>query len=85
MEDIRKMIPHHKKEAKLDSKDDLRTINEIADVKACNSTVFFEVRNLRLNSWSLLIAGAGSQAARSLHVAVEDSVRTIGEVPRCER
>lgn len=29
---------------KLDAKDDLRSVNEIADIKACNSCLFFEAR-----------------------------------------
>ena len=37
-------IPHHKKEVKLDTKDDPRTVNEIADIKSCNSALFFEAR-----------------------------------------
>jgi len=76
MEDLRNLIPHHKKDAKvgavcallqlvrcglthlhcvggpgscfwggqLDSKDDLTVINEVAEMKRCNTTVFFEVR-----------------------------------------
>jgi len=47
MEDMRALIPHHKKDSKLDSKDNLSTINEIAELKACGSTVFFEVRKKR--------------------------------------
>lgn len=44
LEDIRKLLPHHKKEVKLDSKDDLRNVNEIAEIKTCNSALFFEAR-----------------------------------------
>lgn len=44
LEDLRKLIPHHKKEVKLDTKDDLKSVNEIAEIKSCNSTLFFESR-----------------------------------------
>lgn len=44
LDDIRKMLPHHKKDVKLDAKDNLHEINDIADIKGCNSTIFLETR-----------------------------------------
>ncbi len=44
LEDVRRLLPHHKKEVKLDTKDDPRTVNEIAEIKSCNSALFFEAR-----------------------------------------
>ena len=44
LEDLRKLLPHHKKEVKLDAKDDLRSVNEVAEIKSCNSALFFESR-----------------------------------------
>eukprot|EP00605_Chrysophyceae_sp_TOSAG23-4_P001114 GSChrysophyteH1.ASY1.ANO1.1220.1 assembled CDS len=44
MGDIRRLIPHHKKEVKLDTKRDLGAINEIAEMKSCNTCLFFEFR-----------------------------------------
>jgi len=44
MEDIRSLLPHHKKEVKLDSKDTLQDVNDIAEMKNCNGTIFFESR-----------------------------------------
>jgi ribosome biogenesis protein BRX1 len=44
LEDIRQLIPHHQKEVKLDTKDDPRVVNEIAEIKSCNSALYFESR-----------------------------------------
>ena len=37
-------MPHHKKEVKLDTKDNPRVVNEIAEIKSCNSAIFLESR-----------------------------------------
>ncbi|CAM9182959.1 unnamed protein product [Choristocarpus tenellus] len=47
LEDLRKLIPHHKKDVKLDvgRKESLASaVNEIAEVKSCNSCLFLECR-----------------------------------------
>lgn len=44
LDDVRNMLPHHKKEVKLDAREDLRCINEICEIKSCNSSLFFEYR-----------------------------------------
>lgn len=44
MEDFKKLIPHHKKDNKLDSKGDIQSINEIADMKSCNQILYLETR-----------------------------------------
>lgn len=44
MEDILKLIPHAKKESKLDSKDRLDVATEIADLRNCNTIMLFESR-----------------------------------------
>lgn len=44
LEDLRKLIPHHKKDVKLDCKGDLQVINEIAEVKSCNNCLYLEAR-----------------------------------------
>jgi ribosome biogenesis protein BRX1 len=44
MEDLKKMIPHHKKDNKLDNKGDIQAVNEIADVKSCNQVIYVEAR-----------------------------------------
>lgn len=44
LEDFKKIIPHHKKDNKLDSKGDVHVINEIADMKSCNQVLYLETR-----------------------------------------
>nr|AFK42952.1 unknown [Lotus japonicus] len=44
MQDLRDLLPHHKKDVKLDEKGKLSVINEIAEMKNCNSTIYLESR-----------------------------------------
>jgi len=42
--DLTQLLPHSKKDAKLDTKSDRAQINEVADMKGCTSVLFFEAR-----------------------------------------
>jgi len=44
MSDLKSLMPHSKAEIKYDGKDNLRVINEIAEMKNCTNCVFFESR-----------------------------------------
>jgi ribosome biogenesis protein BRX1 len=46
LEDIRTLLPHHKKESKLDpGKDGMgQAVNDIADMRSCNTVLFLECR-----------------------------------------
>jgi ribosome biogenesis protein BRX1 len=44
LEDLKKMIPHHKTDSKLDDKGDVHAVNEIAEVKSCNQILYLETR-----------------------------------------
>eukprot|EP00775_Hariotina_reticulata_P013588 gene13588-13713_t len=44
MTDFLSLIPHSKKDVKLDTKSDRGVINEVADEKNCSSVLFFEAR-----------------------------------------
>ena len=44
LEDFKKLIPHHKKDNKLDDKGDIQAVNEIADMKSCNQILYLETR-----------------------------------------
>lgn len=44
MLDLMQLIPHSKKDAKLDTKSERGVINEVADMKGCTSALFFEAR-----------------------------------------
>lgn len=47
MEDILKLLPHGKKESKLDTKDKLSVVNEICELRNCNAVVLFETRKFQ--------------------------------------
>jgi ribosome biogenesis protein BRX1 len=44
MEDLRALMPHHRKEVKHDDKKRLHEINELCEIKSCNGCMFLEVR-----------------------------------------
>lgn len=46
LEDLRTLMPHHKKESKLDpgSEGAARAVNDIAEIRSCNSILFLECR-----------------------------------------
>ena len=47
MDDLYTLLPHSKREAKLDDKNDRAVLNEVAELKGCSSVIFFEVRKRR--------------------------------------
>lgn len=44
MQDLNALLPHSKKDAKLDSKARLEDINEVAELNNCNNCLYFETR-----------------------------------------
>ncbi|BFZ60730.1 Ribosome bioproteinsis protein brx1 [Saitoella coloradoensis] len=44
MADLEAMLPHSKKDAKLDTKSKLYHLNEVAELYSCNNILFFEAR-----------------------------------------
>jgi len=44
MEDLRDILPHSKKDVKFDAKSKLAEVNEICEMRNCNSTIFLEGR-----------------------------------------
>ena len=44
MNDLAALLPHSKKDAKLDTKSKLYHLNELADLYNCNNVLFFESR-----------------------------------------
>jgi ribosome biogenesis protein BRX1 len=41
---LKNLIPHHKKDNKLDSKGEIKAVNEIAELKSCNQIIYLETR-----------------------------------------
>jgi len=44
LQDLQRLLPHSRKEAKLEPKEKLTTINEICELRNCSGCIFFEVR-----------------------------------------
>ncbi|KAI5451468.1 Ribosome biogenesis protein brx1 [Naganishia albida] len=44
MLDLQALLPHTKKDAKLDSRSNLYLLNELADLHSCNNSIFLEAR-----------------------------------------
>jgi len=47
MDDLKKLLPHHKSTAKWEKKQTLKDINELCELSSCNNCLFFECRNHR--------------------------------------
>lgn len=79
MLDMRALIPHHKKEAKLDSNDSLAVVNEIAEMKSCDTTLFFDVRKKRdLFLWLSHTPSGPSIKFHVVNVHTMDELRLTG-------
>jgi len=79
LEDLRKLIPHHKKDVKLDCKGDLQVVNEIAEVKSCNNCLFLEARKRQdLYLWLSKTPLGPSIKFNVLNVHTLDELRLTG-------
>ncbi|XP_072940859.1 ribosome biogenesis protein BRX1 homolog [Epargyreus clarus] len=47
MEDLKKLMPHHKSESKMERSKNLYVVNEISEMKNCNKCILFEGRKMR--------------------------------------
>jgi ribosome biogenesis protein BRX1 len=86
MEDIRALLPHHKRESKLDAKDTLSVVNDIAQIKGCGATMFFEVRKRRdLFLWLARTPHGPSVKFHVVNVHTMDELRLTGNCLRGSR
>lgn len=86
LDDLRAMLPHHKKESKLDTKDQLRVVNEIAEVNRCDLCVFFEVRKRRdCFLWVSRTPQGPSARFHLLNLHTMDELRLTGNCLRGSR
>ncbi|CAM9730675.1 unnamed protein product [Discosporangium mesarthrocarpum] len=80
--DLRKLVPHHKKDVKLDvgHKESLASaVNEIAEVKSCNSCLFLECRKkLDLYLWAGKTPNGPSAKFSVLNVHTMDELKLTG-------
>jgi ribosome biogenesis protein BRX1 len=75
MLDLRSMMPHSRKEQKLDAKDRLNTANEIAELHSCEGCLLFEARKRQ----DLYLWTARTPQGPSIRFQVEN-VHTMGEL-----
>lgn len=47
MDDVKKLMPHHRPESKMERSKNLQVINEMCKVKNCNKSILFEGRKKR--------------------------------------
>jgi ribosome biogenesis protein BRX1 len=79
LEDIRTLLPHHKKESKLDpGKCGIgRAVNDIAEIRGCNSVLFLECRKHQDAYMWLGRTGENSGPSAKFHVS---NVHTMDEL-----
>ena len=75
LSDVVDLLPHGKKEHKLDTKNDLDVLNELALLKSCNNVLFFESR--KHTDLYLWCSRAGVGPSVKFHV---QNVHTMAEV-----
>uniref|UniRef100_A0A7S2RF24 Brix domain-containing protein n=1 Tax=Mucochytrium quahogii TaxID=96639 RepID=A0A7S2RF24_9STRA len=79
MEDMRSMLPHHRKEVKLDVKKNLQDINYLCDLKACNNAMYFEARKSKdLYMWLSKTPNGPSVKFHLLNIHTMDELRLTG-------
>jgi ribosome biogenesis protein BRX1 len=79
LEDFRKLMPHHKKDVKFDAKGNLTEVNEIAEIKSCNSTVLFETRKRRdLYIWMSNTPSGPSAKFHAINVHTMEELKLTG-------
>lgn len=75
MNDLETILPHAKKDSKLDSKSHLHILNELAELSNCNNCIFFEVRKRQdLYMW---ISKTPNGPSAKLHV---QNIHTMDEL-----
>lgn len=86
MEDLRSLMPHHKKDSKLDVKDELRVVGEISEINGCNGCLFLEGRKHRdLFMWVGRTPAGPSVKFHVVNVHTMDELRLTGNCLRGSR
>ena len=79
MGDLRRLMPHHKTDVKFDAKGTLQQINEIAEMKSCNTCVYLEARKKRdLYMWVGNTPNGPSAKFHVLNVHTMDELKLTG-------
>lgn len=75
MNDLAALLPHVKKDAKIDSKNHLNLLPELADLNNCNNTLYFEAR--RHEDLYLWVAKTPNGPSMKMHV---QNIHTMDEL-----
>ncbi|ORX37807.1 putative ribosomal large subunit assembly and maintenance-related protein [Kockovaella imperatae] len=86
MRDLEVLLPHTKKDSKLDTKSSLHLVNEIADLHSCNNTLFFEVRRHEdLYLWLCRAPNGPSVKCHVQNIHTMDELKMTGNCLRGSR
>jgi len=79
MNDIEVLLPHVKKDSKLDSKSQLHLLPELADLNNCNNTLYFEARRHEdLYLWAAKMPNGPSIKMHVQNVHTMDELKMTG-------
>ncbi|KAK7035483.1 Ribosome biogenesis protein brx1 [Paramarasmius palmivorus] len=79
MNDIEALLPHVKKDSKLDSKSQLHLLPELADLNNCNNTLYFEARRHEdLYLWAAKMPNGPSIKMHVQNVHTMDELKMTG-------
>ncbi|CDZ98192.1 RNA-binding protein required for biogenesis of the ribosomal 60S subunit [Phaffia rhodozyma] len=79
MGDLEVLLPHVKKDAKLDSKNSLHLVNELADLHSCNNALYFEARRHEdLYMWASKTPNGPSIKFHVLNIHTMDELKMTG-------
>ncbi|GMH76357.1 hypothetical protein TL16_g07054 [Triparma laevis f. inornata] len=80
LEDLRTLIPHMKKDSKLDEKQNIaKAVNEISQVKSCNTAVFLECRKRQdVYLWAGLTPNGPSAKFHLTNIHTMDELKLTG-------
>ncbi|KAJ4460712.1 putative Ribosome biogenesis protein BRX1 [Paratrimastix pyriformis] len=77
--DLQRLLPHSRKEAKLEPKEKLTTINEICELRSCEGCIFFEVRKRTdLYMWLSLTPNGPSAKFQVYNVHTMEELKMTG-------
>jgi ribosome biogenesis protein BRX1 len=77
--DIRRLLPHSKKENKVETKERISVINELADLNCCNNVIFFECRKRQdLYMWIGKAPNGPSAKFLVLNIHTMDELKLTG-------
>ena len=77
--DLESLMPHAKKDSKLDSKSQLHLLNELAELNNCNNALYFEARNREdLYMWASKTPNGPSAKFQVQNIHTMDELKMTG-------